>query len=78
MWNSDTNVLSVCDRDPGEGTAKAILTVDGGGTWTKYDDNGAQTGCGITGRLNDNDSKTGKLYICANNWSNCYEKSVHM
>ena len=77
-WNSDTNMLTVCDVDPQEGVAKAILTVDGGGVWTKYDDNGAQPGCGVAGPLNVDDSKYGYVYICANNSSNCYGKRVHM
>ena len=73
-WNYDTNVLTVCDNDPHEGVAKAILSVDGGGTWTKYDDNGAQPGCGIAGPLNVDDSKSAHLYICPNNRSDCREK----
>lgn len=77
-WNSDTNVLTVCDNHPSEGTAKAILAVNGGGTWTKYDDNGAQPGCGVAGPLNVDETKTATLYICANNWSTCYGKAVNL
>jgi hypothetical protein len=71
-WNSDTNTLTVCDNSSGNGTAKAKLVVIGGNTWEKFDDNGAQAGCGSAGPLGVDESKSAYLYVCTNASGACY------
>jgi hypothetical protein len=65
-YNSTSNMLTVCDRSPGNGTAEALLHVDGGNTWILFDSNGAQGSCATAGPLSVNDSKAGILYLCQN------------
>lgn len=77
-WNSDSNYLTVCDSSSGNGTAKAVLSVTGGNTWQKFDDNGANAGCGVAGPLSVDDTKTGTLYICTTNSGPCWSTPVHM
>ena len=71
-WNSDTNVLTVCDNSSGNGTATARLEVIGGNTWTKSDGNGAQPGCSTAGPLSVDESKSAYLYICTTASGPCY------
>ena len=63
-YNNVTNVLSVCDNSPGNGTARGLLKVAYGNTWEVYDNNGAQPGCGVAGPLSVDNSKEGWLIIC--------------
>jgi hypothetical protein len=71
-WNSDTNILTVCDNSSGNGTAKAVLSVIGGNTWQLFDSNGAQAGCASAGPLSVDETKSANLYVCASASSSCY------
>jgi len=76
-YDNVTNILTVCDHTAGNGTAEALLHVNGGNTWTLFDNNGAQSGCGTAGPLSVDDSKSGILYLCNN--SDCGDiRSVAM
>jgi hypothetical protein len=70
-WNSDQDILTICDYTPRNGTANAILTVVGGGTWQLFDTNGAQSPCESSGKLSVADLKTAYLYACTNASSPC-------
>lgn len=75
LWNEDTNTLVVCDNSSGNGTAVAILDVIGGTTKHVFDGNGAQAGCGSTGSLNVDETKSAYLWICANSTATCYRST---
>ena len=62
-WHSGTNMLTVCDNSPNNGTALAHLAGNGGGLWRLYDSNGAQPGCTTAGPLNVSDGNFGTLYL---------------
>lgn len=61
-WNSDTNVLKICDGSPGNGTATAKLTL-GGRTWQKSDGDGASGDCDFLG-LSGVEGTSGTLKAC--------------
>jgi hypothetical protein len=63
-YDQSTNTLSICDGSPGNGTAKAILMVISGNTKEVFDTNGANAGCGSTGRLGVDDNKQAYLWAC--------------
>lgn len=63
-YNQTTNTLSICDGSDRNGTAKAILMVIGGNTKEVFDTNGANGGCGSTGRLGVDDNKQAYLFAC--------------
>jgi hypothetical protein len=65
-YDSGANILTVCDHTAGNGTAEALLHVNGGNTWSLFDSNGAQAPCASAGPLSVDDSKSGILYLCNN------------
>ena len=69
-WNSDTNVLKICDHTQGNGTATAFLTL-GGRTWQKSDGDGASGNCASLGPLSGVDGDTGTLKACTTASSGC-------
>lgn len=76
LWNPDTNTLVVCDNSSGNGTAVAILDIVGGTTKHVFDGNGAQSGCGSTGPLYVDETKSAYLWICANSTATCYRSPL--
>lgn len=64
IWNDFTNVLEVCDRTGGNGTATAWLTL-GGRTWQKSDGDGAAGNCDRLGPLSGVEGTSGTLKVCA-------------
>lgn len=74
-WNSDTNVLWICDNTGGNGTATARLEVIGGNTWQLSDGNGAQPNCG-NAALNVDESKSAYLVACTTASGPCNRKFI--